>query len=98
MHSVLWIIVFWAIVWSVLRLFTASDYPFGITQTTLKLEVNSGAPGGIPIPAPLVISFVLFETRTKTTVKIKNDSLTIYQLFIIKLEKMILHQFDRAYA
>ena len=44
-------------------------------------------------PAPLVISFVLFETRAKTTIKIKNDSITIYQLFIIKLEKMILHQF-----
>jgi hypothetical protein len=59
--------------------------------------VNSGAPGGLPIPAPLVISFVLFETGAKITIKVKNDSLKIYQIFIITLEKMILYQFDRAY-
>jgi hypothetical protein len=59
--------------------------------------VNSGAPGGLPIPAPLVISFLLLETGAKTTIKVKNDSLTIYQIFIITLKKIILHQFDRAY-
>ena len=66
------------------------------TQTTLKLEVNSGAPGGIQIPIPLVISFVLFKTGPKQQLELKLINLPVIYHKIGKDE--VLHQFDRAYA
>ena len=62
-----------------------------------KTESELRCPGRATNPCSTSDILVLFETGAKITIKVKNDSLTIYQIFIITLEKMILYQFDRAY-